>query len=109
MSDSKPVYRVTDRDGNVIEPGDRITDFRGDPAWFQGVARGPEYNGTAKVVTSDGTPGGERRERYATVYGLTVTPVDGGTVDDIPCPFHPGNHPTRSDVDACGMARIFGG
>lgn len=51
--------------GRVVEVGDTVTDFRGDQGVFQGVTRGPEYNGTSKIVV-----GG--REYYAQVWGLTV-------------------------------------
>lgn len=65
MSDKK--YVTTDAEGNVVEHGDVIIDFRGKPWLFAGVSRGPEYNGTAKVWTAEG------REFYAHVFNLTVT------------------------------------
>ena len=69
-------YTVTDRDGNSVGIGDQITDFRGDVAYFRGVSRGPEYNGTAKVLSvrdADADRYSER-ENYAGVFDLTVTP-----------------------------------
>ena len=62
-------YRVTDKSGREVKPGDLVTDFRGDRQVFQRVSRGTEYNGTAKVVC-DGT------ERYAQVFDLTVTTLE---------------------------------
>jgi hypothetical protein len=66
-------YRVTDFDGNVVERGDTVADFRGDTVTFEYVSRGPEYNGTAKVVVQEC---GHPAEYYARVFGLTVTPID---------------------------------
>jgi len=68
------LYKVTDRDGNRVGIGDKITDFRGDVAYFRGVSRGVEYNGTAKVL-SVRDPEADRyseRESYAGVFDLTV-------------------------------------
>lgn len=67
-------YTVTDRDGNVINVGDKILDFRGDPAYFRGVSRGPEYNGTAKVLSVQDADRFSEQENYADVFNLTVTP-----------------------------------
>lgn len=71
-------YNVIDRDGNPVTKGTRITDFRGDPAWFVSVSRGPEYNGTAKVVTvrdeDDLADRFKGWENYAQVFDLTVIP-----------------------------------
>ena len=62
-------YNVTDRDGNNVEVGDTVISFRGEPFTFQGVTRGPEYNGTAKVLANG-------FEYYAQVFDLTVTPMN---------------------------------
>ena len=61
---------VKDKDGNIIKPGDTITDFRGDQTTFHSVSRPPQEGRTAKVLvgTDDGL-----REYYCTVFGLTVT------------------------------------
>lgn len=71
-------YNVIDRDGNPVAKGTRITDFRGNPAWFVSVSRGPEYNGTAMVITvrdeDDLTDPFRGRESYAQVFDLTVSP-----------------------------------
>lgn len=63
-------YTVTDRDGNTVKAGDRIVDFRGNPATFVSVTRGAEYNGTPKVLVRAAS--GWAREFYATVYDLEV-------------------------------------
>lgn len=64
-------YTVTDRDGRVVTPGDTVTSFRGEPARFVCVTRGPEYNGTAKVAVA-WPDESDSREYYAQVFGLTV-------------------------------------
>lgn len=63
------MYKVSDKSGNEITGGDTVTDFRGNTGTFQSVSRGPEYNGTAKVIV-DG------REFYARVWNLTVETVE---------------------------------
>lgn len=69
-------YDVVDRNGNTVRIGDEITDFRGDTSFFQGVSRGPEYNGTAKVLVTASRDADvfSRREYYARVFDLSVTP-----------------------------------
>ena len=59
------MYVVTDGNGKLVRPGDTVTSFRGEPGVFQLVSRGPQYNGTAKVIV-DG------REYYDRVWHLTV-------------------------------------
>lgn len=68
-------YIVTEKKtGRVISKGDIVTDFRGDTAIFEHVSRGPEYNGTAKVIVrNEGSLGWDRTEYYARVFGLVVT------------------------------------
>lgn len=72
-------YDVTDKDGNPVVKGTKLFDFRGDPAWFVRVSRGPEYNGTPKVNTvrrrEDMEDRFKFRENYAGVFDLKVTPV----------------------------------
>lgn len=74
-------YRVTDANGHEVVEGSQITDFRGDPATFVQVSRGPEYNGTSKVIVKD--PCGNSHEYYERVFGLTVETID----DEPPCSF----------------------
>lgn len=62
---SEIVYVVFDKSGTKIEKGDTITNFRGETNVFGGVTRGPEYNGTAKIIT-------DSHEVYARVYDLQV-------------------------------------
>lgn len=71
-------YTVLDRYGNELGIGDQMTDFRGDIAYFRGVSRGPEHNGTAKVlsVRDPETDRFGERENYHQVFDLTVTPRD---------------------------------
>lgn len=65
-------YEVRNRFGEIVHPGDVVTDFRGDDATFLKVTRGTEYNGTAKVLVRN--LGGEYAfEYYAQVFDLTVT------------------------------------
>jgi len=69
-------YVATDANGRELTDGDSIQDFRGEWWTFRYVSRGPEYNGTSKVVVSDPEydgPYGNRREFYHTVFNLTVT------------------------------------
>lgn len=61
-------YRVTDKNGNEVNKGDTVINFRGEKEIFEGVTRGVEYNGTAKVILS-GT------ECYASVASLTVETI----------------------------------
>lgn len=65
-------YRVINVAGNEVQPGDAVWDFRGEEAEFVRVSRGPEYNGTVKVVV---VKSGLRREYYAQVFELTVERV----------------------------------
>lgn len=66
-----PIYRVTDKQGKSVKRGDTVTSFRGENFTFISVSRGPEYNGTAKVIV--GIPGeGHTREYYDRVFDLTV-------------------------------------
>ena len=62
-------YVVT-HEGREVHEGDVITDFRGEKSVFSGVSRGPEYNGTAKVIALRGE---SRGEYYAGVFDLVVT------------------------------------
>lgn len=65
-----PNYIVTRAaTGQVVKHGDTVTSFRGEPGVFQGVTRGPAYNGTAKVLV-----GG--REYYERVWGLQVVELE---------------------------------
>jgi len=80
------LWRVTNKEGAIVNPGDTVTDFRGETATYQGVARGPEPERMAKVIV-DG------REYYASVFDLTVTDDDGSTPctpDTIPDEVVPG-------------------
>lgn len=66
--------KVTDSHGREIAPGDRITDFRGRPWQFKEVSRGPLPGKIAMVIAYD-PEADDEVERYASVFGLTVTPV----------------------------------
>lgn len=67
-------YLVTDLNTmKEVQPGDTVTDFRGETAEFLSVTRGVEYNGTAKVSTR--RKGFPARESYATVFNLRVETV----------------------------------
>ena len=61
------MYNVTNSDGDTVERGDTVTDFRGDTGTFTMVT-GFGRTGTPKVLV-DG------REYYARVWGLTVNEV----------------------------------
>jgi hypothetical protein len=61
-------YRVTDKGGKEILPGDEVTYFRGNKGTFQGVSRGPVPGKTAKVLV-DGF------EYYANVFDLIVEAI----------------------------------
>lgn len=61
-------WNVTDQNGNTVEIGDTVTDFDGRQNTFQSVARGPVYGREAEIMM-DGL------EYYASVFGLTVRPV----------------------------------
>lgn len=67
MPKKRPKYWVFDKDGNEINKGDTVTDFRGETATFQGVERGPEGHKSAKVMVEE-RPG----SYYAQVFGLKV-------------------------------------
>jgi hypothetical protein len=76
-----PSYTATDDTGRVLKPGDKLKDFRGQTWVFKYVSRGPEYNGTAKIVVSKkkgptARPGDEM-EFYDRVLNVTVTPPKG--------------------------------
>jgi hypothetical protein len=68
-------YRVTDKYGTDVQPGDTIKDFRGDDWIFKSVSRGVEYNGTAKVIVIDpldDDPTWAEHQFYANVFDLNV-------------------------------------
>lgn len=71
-------YFVVDNNGNEVRRNDVVHDFRGEPAIFRGVSRGPEYNGTAKVLTTHDPDADSfsERESYDSVFNLVVTPRD---------------------------------
>lgn len=43
------IYRVTNKEGKEISPGDEVTDFRGDTRIFEGVGRAPDFGRSGKV------------------------------------------------------------
>lgn len=65
-------YVAFREDGTVLNEGEEIIDFRGDKAVFDGVSRGPEYNGTAKILYKEKGPKGWKGECYAGVYKVLV-------------------------------------
>jgi len=72
-------YRVKNASGNEIQTGDEVISFRGVPAEFVGVERGPEHNRTAKVRVKFGAPDSPDRtvrSYYASVFDLTVSPIE---------------------------------
>lgn len=62
---------VTDRDGNEVNPGDWVTDFRGDAATFQGIERFGG-TGTAKVLVKWPDAARVGSSYNAAAFGLTV-------------------------------------
>jgi hypothetical protein len=79
-------YAILDRDGNKVERGDTVTDFRGEPWQLRYMSREPIPGYCpAKVVVvpadtvlADGayTADVRAREFYATVFDLRVVPTD---------------------------------
>jgi hypothetical protein len=67
----RPTFRVTDSEGNEINPGDTVTDFRGETATFRAVSREPVGHKEAKVITDE-----RLGEQYASVYKLNVEIVN---------------------------------
>lgn len=67
-----PEYEARRVTGGVVNPGDKITNFRGEPAEFVRVERGPEPGKSALVEVSRN---GTRRTFYSDVYGLKVVEV----------------------------------
>jgi len=74
----RPTFRVTDKDGNEINPGDTVTDFRGEPATFRAVSREPVLDERLRIVLKEAKVVTEERmgEQYASVYKLHVEVVD---------------------------------
>lgn len=64
-------YLVRDKEGRVINKGDQVLTFRGEPAIFKGVPRG----GRRILVEIVGDPLGAR-EFFPSVCGLVITQVD---------------------------------
>jgi len=80
------LWRVINKEGAIVNPGDTVTDFEGETGTYQGVARGPESERSAKVIV-DGV------EYYASTFNLTVTDDNGSslyTPDTIPDEVSPG-------------------
>lgn len=72
---------ATDANGNIVKPGDRVTDFRGDQAIFVKATRAPSDGRTGKVeVTGQAGEGTLPREYYMGVFNLTVKEVDEDTL-----------------------------
>ena len=57
-------YRISDR--HPINPGDTVTDFRGNEGTYQGAGRAWGTDGRSGKITVDG------REYYDRVWGLVV-------------------------------------
>lgn len=73
-------YLVTDtRTGRPVNAGDTVTSFRGEPATFEHVSRGPLPDKSAKVVVrwlhQSGDVATGQREYYAGVFRLDVVPT----------------------------------
>lgn len=69
---ARPDYLVVvASSGREVQPGDLVTDFRGEDAIFAQVTRGPVSGKSAKVAVH--YLDGSEREFYAHVYGLAVT------------------------------------
>ena len=68
-------YRVTDKNGHEIRKGDIVTSFRGEAHTFVMVSRGPEYNGTAKVIVRNPANASRTLEYYERVFDLKVEAV----------------------------------
>jgi hypothetical protein len=69
--------KVTREDGSEVQPGDTVTDFRGDTEVFVTATRfrSHELGKTGKVVVGRlGSP--HNREYYDTVFGLKVELVE---------------------------------
>jgi hypothetical protein len=72
---------ATDRDGNIVKPGDIITDFRGDKAVFVAATRAPSEGRAGKVsVSGQAGEGTMAMEYYTIVFNLTVSEVDEDTL-----------------------------
>ncbi len=65
-------YLVLNDEGDEVNPGDIIKDFRGDPAVFLRVTQGVEYNGVAKVEIGRWLTPKLTSEYYASVFNLKV-------------------------------------
>lgn len=74
----RPTFRVTDSEGNEINPGDTVIDFRGEPATFRAVSREPVMDERLRIVLKEAKVVTEERmgEQYASVYKLRVEVVD---------------------------------
>lgn len=66
-----PKCVAKDKDGNVVEPGAEVIDFRGDPAFFRAATRPNGGGKDGKVRVKQ--PGLPESEYYASVYDLTVS------------------------------------
>lgn len=77
MTNTLTGFRVTRKDGTLVNPGDTVTSFRGIVATFVRVERGPLPGRSARVVVSHGDITGSVNDRsyYAEVYDLVVTPL----------------------------------
>src|ERR1044072_1896475 len=60
------MFTVKTKDGTPVNPGDEITDFRGDKWTFGQITRAPEPGKSAKIAVND------QCEFYATVFDLVV-------------------------------------
>lgn len=62
-------YIVTRKDGTVLKPGDKLTNFRGEAAYFAGCYHPRKVCVKHKPTDSDTSA----REYYPNVYDLTIT------------------------------------
>lgn len=66
---------VTHENGTIVQPGDTVTDFRGDTATFVLATRARIPGKSGLVVTERTAPSGAKyqRESYDGVFDLIVT------------------------------------
>lgn len=77
---------MDERTGAIIEPGDTVTDFRGNTARLAVADRAREPGRTGKVIVDWSDPSDENRSfgyYYDTVFSLAVVDVASGAA--FPC------------------------
>lgn len=76
MTYTTPGTRLVHRDGHVVEVGERVPDFRGEPLTVLGWRIGSHEGSTGRVLVKDPLASFGEREYFPGVIECTVEEVE---------------------------------